>query len=273
MIGRIDALIRFLYSRLELNKYFFWSRYSSDYALLDSCFESMKNTVFLFGFDFRGKICLEIGPGNSLINAYNFLMNGAEKVILVDKYSRVFETKKQKDFYARELDYVRRKYSGKDLFFLKGNEINEKFIDRISCELLEVDLNVLPDFIYSVDVLEHIRLIEDNISNMGKILKKEGMMYHQINLRDHYDPSQPFLFLKYSKETWENFLVKEGVSYTNRVRYSQFREMFEKSGFDILSEDLKRFSMENAIVSEEFDENDEYLNVGTCKVLCQKKLR
>lgn len=266
-----DAFVRFLYSRLGLNVWFFWSKYASDYVSLDTCFETMKEEVCSSGFDFKGKICLELGPGNSMINAYNFLMNGAKKVIMVDKYSRFFKTKKQEKYHRQELDFARKKYSAKGLFFLEGDSIRKEFIDWFPSELTEVDMAQRPDFIYSIDVLEHIRSIRENIKRMGDLLGKGTVMYHKVNLRDHYDPNRPFLFLKYPKNIWEKFLVKEGVSYTNRVRYSQIKEMFKENNFEIILEDLTRFPLTGTVLSKDFDKEDKDLDVGVCKVLCRKK--
>jgi len=269
--SEFDFPIRFLYSRFHLNKLFFWKLYTSNFERLDQKFEKINKILKKNGFNLKNKVCLELGPGNSYINAYNFLMNGAKKVILVDKFPRYIKTKKQKEYLKRELDYIKKKYNKKELSFVKGDSLNKEYIQLITKDITNSGLKEKIDFVYSISVFEHIKDVEGNIKQLSKILKKGGLMCHSIDLRDHYNFNNPFLFYKYSKKTWEKYLTKEGVSYTNRIRYSEFKRLFKKYGFEIINEEIERFNIKKHSVSEEFNSNDKTLNVGKVGVLLRKK--
>ena len=121
--NKFDFAIRFVYSRFDLfsrlmNKFLFWKFYTSNISKLDDRFQNMMEVVTKNSISVQGKICLELGPGNSLVNAYQLLMCGAKQVILVDKFSRYHKNKKQKEYFNNELEFIRNKYSAKDLFFL-----------------------------------------------------------------------------------------------------------------------------------------------------------
>jgi hypothetical protein len=89
--NKLDFPIRFLYSHLPfLSQILFWKLYSSDFKALDEKYEQMKQFAPDFKKFIKDKVCLELGPGNSYINAYNLLLDGAKKVILVDKFPSLF---------------------------------------------------------------------------------------------------------------------------------------------------------------------------------------
>ena len=123
MFNKLDLPIRFIYSQLNLNKFLFWKLYASSFEQLDKSFEEMKALVSAANYSFDNKVCLELGPGNSYISAYNFLLHGAKKVILVDKYPRYLSGKKQEDYLKKELDYISKKYN-KPLFFIENNKVD-----------------------------------------------------------------------------------------------------------------------------------------------------
>jgi len=267
-----DFPIRFIYCRFSLNKLFFWKFYSSDFNKLDKKFEEMKIFLKKNKFNFKNKICLELGPGNSYLNAYNFLLLGAKKVILVDKYPRYITTEKQKEYFLKEIEFIKKKYKKKNLFFIKNSEIDPNFIEFIPKGLTEIKKEIKVDFVYSISVFEHIKDVEKNIKKLGQIVKKNGLMYHSIDMRDHYNFNKPFLFYKYSKNTWEKYLTKLGVSYTNRIRYSKFKKLFEKYGFETIYEETKKFDLKKYKISKEFDLNDKSLNIGVTKILLKIKI-
>lgn len=270
--NKFDFVIRFLYCRMPfINKLFFWKLYTSDFKKLDFRFEEIKKLINGLHQSFKGKVCLELGPGNSYLNAYNLLMNGAKKVILVDKFSRYIKTKRQKEFFNKELNYIRQKYAKKDLFFIKDGEIDEKYIEFIEGDFTKINFKKKVDFVLTISVFEHIKDVEEVIAKLSKVMKKGGLMYHSIDLRDHYNFNNPFLFYKYSKKTWENYLTKEGVSYTNRVRYDNFKRLFKRYEFKIIKEEVKIFPMKfkEIKINKEF-KNQENLDVGILKILVKK---
>jgi SAM-dependent methyltransferase len=260
--NKFDLPIRLLYSKLHLNKLFFWKFYTSNFEKLDLKFEEINDLLNYNKYTLKNKVFLELGPGNSYINTYNFLMNGAKKVILVDKYSRHIKTKKQKKFFDEEQNFIKNKYKNKKIDFKK--------ISFIPKDLTKIKLKDKVDFVYSISIFEHIKDVEGNIKKLGEIVKKGGIMYHSIDMRDHYNFNNPFLFLKYSKKIWNKYLTKEGVSYTNRIRYSEFKKLFEKYGLEIINEEVERYNLPKNI-SKEFDKNDKDLDIGIWRVLLRRK--
>jgi hypothetical protein len=269
--NRFDFVIRFLYCKMPfISKLLFWKLYSSDFKKLDNNFKDMKNLIYSSNYSFKNKVCLEIGPGNSYINAYNLLMNGAKKVILVDKFPRYIKTKKQKQFFDKELNYIKKKYSKKDLLFIKNKKIDNKYIEFIPKDLIEANLKEKVDFVYSISVFEHIKEVEKNTRKLSEIIKNNGLMYHYIDMRDHYNFNNPFLFYKYSDKIWNKYLTKEGVSYTNRLRYDDYVHLFKKYEFELLKEEKERFNFERKKIDKKF-KSKENINIGILRLLLKKK--
>ena len=82
--NNFDFFIRFGYCKLGplsklLNKLLFWKLYASDFKKLDMVFEDSFNILKRNNVTVDDKTILEIGPGNSYITGYNFLMNGSRK--------------------------------------------------------------------------------------------------------------------------------------------------------------------------------------------------
>lgn len=228
--NNFDFIIRFLYCRFPfISKIMFWKIYTSDFEDLDKKFEEMKGTLIKNKFTIKGKIIIELGPGNSFINAYNFLMNGAEKVVLVDKFSRHMKSKKQKKFFQNEIDFIKRKYNRKVLPFIKESELDSHKIQFIEGDVVNLNFKSKFDLITSISVFEHVKDVKRTIKKLSEILKTGGLMYHKIDLRDHYNFNKPLMFYKYSDWTWDNLMTREGVSYTNRLSDYEYNQIFKKN--------------------------------------------
>ena len=268
-----DIPIRFIYCRLGfvsrlINKMMFWKIYSSDFKELDAKFENMNRFLLKNNINLKDKVILELGPGNSYINAYNFLLRGAKKVILVDKYPRNKFTKKQKEFSKKEIQFIRYKHPNKELFFLDGYNLKSDYIDFVSKDLTEInDLKV--DFIYSISVMEHVKDVGGNIKKMANMLNRNGYMFHHIDMRDHYNFSNPFLFYKYSDYVWNHLLTKEGVSYTNRLRYDDFVQEFIKNKFIISEEKTTKYNLREVRINKHFKKYQN-LDIGMLNILLKK---
>jgi predicted SAM-dependent methyltransferase len=159
-------------------------------------------------------------------------MLGARKVILIDKYPRIIKSGKQREYFKNEITYIKQKYN-KNPCFITNDLVDVCFLEYIPRELTELTINNV-DLIYSNNVLEHIKNVELNIKSMSRILKPGGYLYHNIDLRDHYNLNKPFLFYKYEDQIWQKYLTREGVSYTNRLRYDDFIRMFKENGFEVI---------------------------------------
>jgi SAM-dependent methyltransferase len=272
---RLDVPIRFLYVRTGfvsrlINRLLFWRLYNSDYRKTDKKFHRMLEFIADGNLDFTGKTILELGPGNSYLNAYHLLMRGAKKVILLDKFPRVSETKKQKQLENEELEFVLSQYPFEQRSRLAGaNVFREGAIEFVRGDLADFHEFKDIDFIFSTSVLEHVKDVEGNIAAMSRAVRPGGLIYHFIDMRDHYNFSEPFLFYKYSDRVWRKYMTKEGISYTNRVRYGDFMRMFKACGFETIKEETARFPVGRQPVDPCFTGRGD-LDVGTLEIFCEK---
>lgn len=92
------------------------------------------------------------------------------------------------------------------------------------------------DIFYSNLVLEHVpeNAISGIMREAFRILKDDGACWHNVDCSDHYSPRDGRIsainFLKYSKRWWD-LLGQNSFIYQNRMRMSQYLEIFEKCGF------------------------------------------
>nr|MBP7652338.1 methyltransferase domain-containing protein [Candidatus Dependentiae bacterium] len=95
--------------------------------------------------------------------------------------------------------------------------------------------NKIFDVIISNDTFEHLRFPECVIRECNRVLKKNGLLITQIDLRDHYnldDEKNIFECLKYSKKLWEMMTINR-TSYVNRLRFSDWKKLFSNINFEI----------------------------------------
>jgi SAM-dependent methyltransferase len=94
------------------------------------------------------------------------------------------------------------------------------------------------DCAVSVETLEHIPYddIFDILREVRRILRPDGIALMQIDYGDHFkgfDPSiSSFNFLTYSDNDWQPF--QSHFQYVNRLRHSEYINLFEKAGFEIV---------------------------------------
>jgi len=253
LYNNFDWMVRFTYCRVPLlrdilRKMMFKKLYSSDIRQLDDAYEKMAALIKKAKCNIKGKTVLELGPGNSYALAFNFLLSGTERTILVDKYPRRFDTDHQKKFLKKEMKFFKDKYgtSLKGIITKDGKVKNEKIESiKASAERMKTVRSRSIDIIVSVSVLEHVKDLKKAFKEMQRVLKPGGLMVHKIDLRDHYNFNRPLLFLKYSKKTWENWLTREGYSYTNRFRADDIEEMARGMGFEVAK--IKRNRVGNPI--------------------------
>ena len=139
------------------------------------------------------------------------------------------------------LDHLR-----KSLPFVQ-KESPEQFLQRLDIHPMVRDAQVtgLPeqsvDLIFSTGVLEYIPrpVLQGILAEFKRISSKRSIMSHWIIVVDQFawfDRSiTPFNYLKYSNRQWR-YLDSPLIS-QSRLRICDFREMFKKAGFEILSEE------------------------------------
>jgi SAM-dependent methyltransferase len=244
IFNAFDMPVRFVYSHFSpIRKMLYKKLYSSDYKSLDEKFNYFDTLFKQHNVNINDKIVMEVGPGNSLILAYNFLFKGAKKVILVDKYplnsykNSDFDIKKDKlqlNYFIREREFLKLKIGTENAEMLFSNIEKQNLIEFIASDLDEIKFENEVDIIVSNSVFEHIYNPKNSIIASAGILKNNGIALHSVDLRDHYNFKRPFLFYKYSEKVWEKYLTKLGVSYTNRLRANHLKDIFLDAGFQIL---------------------------------------
>ncbi len=88
------------------------------------------------------------------------------------------------------------------------------------------------DFIFSNAVFEHVnkREVYSTIKELHRICKKDGVCSHTIDLRDHFKDSLNHLIIP--ECLWEATGMNR--SFTNRLLYPDYLNLFEMAGFRIV---------------------------------------
>jgi hypothetical protein len=97
------------------------------------------------------------------------------------------------------------------------------------------------NYVYSLATLEHVVDVSGLMAKMHRIMADGAVGFHIIDLREHHtnlrqvpDKNTSIDFMKYSKAEWEEKYPPGSPFYINRLRASDFRSLFERSGFDIV---------------------------------------
>lgn len=276
LVNRFDFIIRFFYCKMRLYRlydYFFPGLYHSNYASLNSYFRLISGALEKYGFSTKQKTVLEIGPGNSYINAYNFLHAGAREVILVDKFPRYADTDRQRAYIKNEIEFFKSRNNVTAFPYVDEatGDLNRDFMTFIPGDLRTMSLNRKVDFIYSIAVLHHIRELEQYIQKMASLLNAGGMMYHVVDLKDKFHFfGNPFLFYKYSDFTWDRFCTDEAVTYTNRARYGDYIGIFARSGLELVWEKTLSYEYPRVRMNRKFAGRSD-LDIGDAHFLLRKR--
>lgn len=276
LVNRFDFIIRLFYCKLRMYRLiniFFPGLYSSDYASLNSYFLLISKALEKNGFTLKGKSVLEIGPGNSYINAYNFLHAGARQVILVDKFPRYTDTDRQRAYIRNEIDFFKSRNNVEAFPYVNEETgvLNGDFITFIPGDLRSIRLDRTVDFICSIAVLQHIRDLEEYIRRMAEVLNPGGMMCHIVDLKDKFHFfGNPFLFYKYSDFVWDNLCTDDAVTYSNRIRYQDYADMFDRCGFDLVQGNSWSYDFPGTRINRKFEGRKD-LRIGDAQFLLRKR--
>jgi SAM-dependent methyltransferase len=90
------------------------------------------------------------------------------------------------------------------------------------------------DLVWSHSCFEHIRYPELTVKECARVLRPGGTMVCEIDLKDHYyfAPEQAADHLRYSEWLWKAMKWNRSA-YTNRLRASDWSNLFVRSGFSV----------------------------------------
>lgn len=211
------------------------------------------------GTSFQNKRVLVFGYGGRFDIGLLILREGAQHVILCDKYAPPDEV------------HNRRMFSAEDKYFhFESNELRPR---REWMTILEEDIRHVQiepvDIILSSSVYEHVDDVEGITRALAAATKPDGVHIHYIDLRDHFF-KYPFEMLRFSERTWRTWLNPS--SNHNRYRLWDYRKAFEacfeKFEIKILSSEADAFRRIQPHIRPEFvSGNMEEDVAGTIRVI------
>lgn len=180
---------------------------------------------------FQNKRVLVFGYGGRFDIGLMILREGAQHVILCDRFASPDEVHNQ------------RMFSEEDKYFHFENDLRPR---REWMTLLEEDVRNVQiepvDIVLSSSVYEHVEDVEGITRALAAFTKPDGLHIHYIDLRDHFF-KYPFEMLRFSESTWRNWLNPS--SNHNRYRLWNYRNafeaFFEKVEIEILTSEVEAF--------------------------------
>ncbi|UPK25077.1 class I SAM-dependent methyltransferase [Bradyrhizobium sp. 195] len=198
----------------------------------------------------RDSTCFEFGAGRDLIVPLAFSAHGARRFITVD-----IERLAKLELIRSNAAIVSR-LSGidhPDINALEDLDPSWRIDYRAPADARTTGLPAASvDCAVSVETLEHIpkRDIAAILKELRRIVRPDGLVLMQIDYGDHFkgfDPSiSSFNFLTYSEEDWAPFQSR--FQYVNRLRHSEYLQLFREAGFQLLSDQPDRRPPEQHIL-------------------------
>ena len=241
----------------------------------------MAQWILDMGGESEGKTFFEVGTGHNPIVPIGSFLCGAEKVITVDLHRRLDFgiLKKSLEWMSKNRDEIRGYYDGvanpqitqiiERLDLIDSlKEVPEKFLSEANIQYLapaDAADTGLPDasvdYHISSTVFEHIPEVDIKriLKEAKRILKKDGIAIHFIDLSDHFQHQDKIItkinFLRYSEKEWDKIAGNE-FAYCNRLRASDCLALFKEAGFDVCRkeatvDDEARKSMKNGFMVDE----------------------
>lgn len=173
---------------------------------------------------YRGKSVLELGPGDTLSVPVLATLRGAVKTEAFDAF----------DIQSRDRAYLDAIY--RPMIEMAGfpGHRGEGLALHDSCTM-HTSLGSLEragkrfDLVLSRAVLEHVRDLDALFGSLAEVLRDDGMMIHEIDLRSHgIQQSHPLDFLSFSSATWH--AMSSHIDLPNRVRAGEVLRVAQGHG-------------------------------------------
>jgi 2-polyprenyl-3-methyl-5-hydroxy-6-metoxy-1,4-benzoquinol methylase len=113
------------------------------------------------------------------------------------------------------------------------------------------------DFIFSMDVLEHVRRegFQDSTKKWLSLLKPGGLFVAQVGLDDHlshFDRSKHVKHYLQHSRRMGGMLVESALKYINRLPASEILEMFRRAGFVMDFVDREMCDMADVVIHPDY---------------------
>lgn len=225
--------------------------------------------------DLKGKLILELGPGDGVATAVIAASVGA-RAVLVDAGAFVREDVAPYQALAKVL--AMRGMSPPDLSKCETldhvlTKCNARYLTNGLASLREIDSESV-DLIFSQAVLEHVRRYEfqETLLQCARVLKDDGICSHQVDLRDHLGGA--LNNLRFSERIWESRFFAGSGFYTNRIQFTSMLKHFRRAGFEEQLCDVRRWDSlptPRGAIARIFQElSDDELRVSGFDVLLRK---
>jgi SAM-dependent methyltransferase len=125
----------------------------------------------------------------------------------------------------------------------------------------------------SYTVFEHIPgpVLRDILTEARRILSPNGVVLHHIDLSDHFwheDQSlSPIHFLQFSDKEWDHYANNQ-FAYHNRLRVTEYRQIFEDYGFKILRGEEKVHQAALESIKNGFPLNERFKGTASEALAC-----
>lgn len=212
----------------------------SEYAL--SVFESHVRRLGLSLDQLSGTVILEIGPGDSCATAIIAHAYGAS-AILIDADRFANSDPMAYEPICRALR--ERGLSPVDVAQMPNFEallagVGARYVTSGLSSWRDLSPKTV-DIVFSQAVLEHIRAHEfvELQKECFRVMKHGGKASHRVDLKDHLGGG--LNNLRFSARVWESDLFVDSGFYTNRIRFDQMLESFDRAGFIVSDVECDRW--------------------------------
>lgn len=190
-----------------------------------------------------GFTVLELGPGDSLFTAVIASAFGASRCWLVDVGAFA-----RSDITPYRALIARLHADGLPVAGLQACATLPELLLACNASYLTEgvqSLGQIPeasvDLVFSHAVLEHVRKKDfpELVDQTRRVLRAEGIASHRVDLKDHLGGA--LNNLRFSERVWESGFMSRSGFYTNRIRYREMQDLFERGGFRCAVTEVSRF--------------------------------
>lgn len=196
-----------------------------------------------FSVPLEDRVVLEVGPGDNLGTALEFIRLGAKKVVCLDAFDPVRNVGKERAIY--EALIKRAKPSEQKLMHkacklsADGFVFDQNLIVYRTGAPIEEYSGPQVDVIVSKSVMEHVADVHLSMKNMLSALRPGGHMVHFVDTRDHGMFSQvfhPLEWLTIHPRIWHWMTSCSG--HPNRVLLPEYRSLLADVKYEVLFWDV-----------------------------------